>query len=155
MKGWEVVTSDGDKVGRVVAEIDDYLIVEQGYLIKSRHPLPKSFASALQGQEKVCASVPKDMIQDAPKVDGDEFDREATARYYGLAGGMPDAPAEGYGDSDPDDPAWGADQTAEAAGMMPGEQERAQIMMGKTRDRSPASPGLLGGRKKAAPPQGD
>jgi hypothetical protein len=147
MEGWEVVTADDEKIGRVVGEADGYLIVEHGHLIKSRHPLPTAFADRREEQRQVCVSVPKSMIQDAPKVQGTEFDRDAADRYYGLAAGMPGAPTEGYGDLEPDDPAWGPERDAEAAGTLPAEEQRARIRMGKHHERRPSSPGLLGGRR--------
>lgn len=149
MEGWQVVTVDGDKLGHVVAEVEEYLIVEQGHLIKSRHPVPKTFAHLRADEREVCLSVPKDLVRDAPKAEKDnEFDRQAAAEYYGLADGMPDSPAEGYGDSDPDDPGRSADQDAELGGQLAAEEERARIRTGKQHDRTPSSPGLLGERKR-------
>ena len=44
MEGYEVVTVDEHKVGKVVGESGDFLIVEQGALLKSKHALPREFA---------------------------------------------------------------------------------------------------------------
>jgi hypothetical protein len=149
MEGWDVVTTDGDKLGRVVGEAGEYLIVEQGHLIKSRHPVPKTFAHPREDKREVCLSVPKQVLHGAPKVEKDnEFDRQAAARYYGLAAAMPDAPTEGYGDSEPDDPARSADQDADIAGQLAAEEQRARIRTRKHHDRAPSSPGLLGERKR-------
>ena len=146
MEGWDVVTADDEKVGHVVAEVDEYLIVEQGHLIKSRHPLPKVFTRAREEQRQLCVSVPKDMIRQAPKVDGEEFDRQEADAHYGLARSTAGPETEGYGEVDPDDPAYGTDRDAEAAGMLSADEQRARIRMGKHHDRSPSSPGLLGRR---------
>jgi hypothetical protein len=149
MEGWDVVTVDGDKLGRVVAEVDEYLIVEGGHLIKSRHPVPRAFSHLREDEQQVCLSVPKEVLHDAPKADKDnEFDRRAAAEYYGLAESMPDAPAEGYGESLPDDPARTADQDADISGQLAAEEERARIRTRKHHDRVPSSPGLLGERKR-------
>ena len=37
MEGYDVVTVDEHKIGKVVGESGDYLIVEQGTLLKSKH----------------------------------------------------------------------------------------------------------------------
>jgi hypothetical protein len=149
MHGWQVVTAYDEKIGHVVAEVDDYLIVEQGHVIKSRHPLPKVFATPREDEREICITLPKDMVHDSPKVDGDnEFDREAAARHYGLAEAMPDAPTEGYGEVDPSDPGRTAEQDALAAGRLPGEVERARIRGHRGHDRAPSSPALLGERKR-------
>lgn len=147
MQGFQVVTSDHDKVGRVVGEVDDWLIVEQGTVFKSRHPLPKTFTTVLQDSREVCVNIPKDMIHDSPKVDDEDgFDRQAAAAHYGLADAFEQPPTEGYGDTEPGDPAWGPDVDAQAAGMAPAEQRRAQIREGVRHERQRSSPGLLGGR---------
>ena len=44
MEGYEVVTVDEHKIGKVVGESGEFLIVEQGILRKSKHPLPREFA---------------------------------------------------------------------------------------------------------------
>jgi hypothetical protein len=149
MQAWEVVTTDDEKVGRVVDVLDDYLIVEHGHVRKSRHPLPRSFAHPREAEEQVCVSVPKDVLLDSPKLERDgSFDREATARHYGLAAAMPESPAEGYGDSDADDPAWTSDQDAAAAGMVPTDRLRARIRERKHENRAPRSPSFLGERRR-------
>lgn len=149
MHGYEVITSNHDKVGRVVGEVDDWLIVEQGTVFKSRHPLPRRFATKLEGSDEVCVNLPKDMIHESPKVKGDtEFDRQAAAEHYGLAGALEQPATEGYGDTTDDDPAWGPDVDAQAAGMAPAEQRRAQVRDHVRHERTPRSPGFLGERKR-------
>lgn len=149
MEGWQVVTANNEKIGQVVAVLDDYLIVEQGLLMKSRHPVPKTFAHLREDEHEVCVSIPKNLVHDSPKAgDDNEFDRAATAEYYGLASAVPDSPSEGYGESDPGEPAWSADRDAEAAGQLVAEHERARIRTGKQAPRTPSSPGLLGERKR-------
>jgi hypothetical protein len=95
MQGWQVVTSNGEKVGRISAVLDEFLIVEQGHLHKTRHPVPKTFAHLREEEQTVCLSMPKDMIDDSPKADGDDFDPQLVAEHYGLVGASHDAPTEG------------------------------------------------------------
>jgi hypothetical protein len=147
MQGWQVVTSNDEKVGKVVAVMDDYLIVEQGHFHKTRHPVPRTFAHPREHEEKVCISLPKQMVEDSPKTHGDhEFDADEVARYYGLADDENPA-AEGYGDYRDNEAAWAVGRDADAARTTPNEELRAQIREGE-REKAPASPGLLGGDRR-------
>ena len=75
MEGWRAVTTDDHKVGTVVAEVDDFVIVEHGMLRKSRHAVPKAFVHYRPESEEICLSLPKDMLEESPKVEnGVEFD---------------------------------------------------------------------------------
>ena len=150
MHNWDVVTSDGDKVGHVVGEHGDYLIVEQGTIRKAKHALPRTFAHPMPDAEQICISVPKNALQDSPKVNGD-FDEEAIARFWGLSSGYEEPPTEGGGSMNDDDPAWGPDQDAAAAGHLSAEKQRARIREhGRAERRPPSSPGFLGERKPPA-----
>jgi hypothetical protein len=126
MEGYEVVTSDGGRLGQVVGVAGDNLIVEHGTLRKSRHALPSVFAHVDDGERVVRTTLAKQMIQDSPKVDGDDVDENAVAAYYGLAAGDEQPPSEGYGELNPDDPALTADQQGLRAGVQPAEQQRAE-----------------------------
>jgi hypothetical protein len=53
MEGYDVVTSDEDKLGQVVGEQGDFLIVEHGTLRKTRHAIPKTFAHADEAESVV------------------------------------------------------------------------------------------------------
>ena len=44
MEGQDVVTSDDQKLGTIVAERDGCLIVESGHVFKSKHAIPREFA---------------------------------------------------------------------------------------------------------------
>jgi hypothetical protein len=68
-----------------------------------------------------------------------------------TVGNDPDAPAtEGYGESEPGDPARSAEDDAHAAGMESGQEERARLQKGDRGSGLPAdSPGLLGGDRLA------
>ena len=149
MEGWQVVTSQEEKLGRVVAVTDDYLIVEAGHLRKSRHAIPRTFVQLREGEEEVCVGLPKDMVGDSPSVEADgTFDREATAQHYGLAEAMEHPPTEGYGELEPDDPAYGPDRDADAADLVPADQLRAETQTGKHHERFASTPSFLGDRKR-------
>jgi hypothetical protein len=150
MEGYDVLTPDEEKVGRVVGTIGDNLIVEQGHLRKSKHALPKTFAHVDDDEQVVRVTVSKQILGDAPTVQDDELDEQAVARHYGLAAGESAPETQGYGDVEPDDPAWSAEHEELRTGVTPAPQERAQIREGLSSggalDEGPESPGLLGER---------
>ena len=82
MEGRNVVTSDDHKLGTVVEERNGCAIVESGHVFKSRHAIPSEFLHEHDGV--IRATVGKDVVQDSPKVAGDEFDAEAVRMHYGL-----------------------------------------------------------------------
>ena len=127
MEGYEVVTSDDARLGRVVAVAGDNLIIEHGLLRKTRHALPNAFAHADEGERVVRATVPREIIEDSPKIaDDGDVDERAVAAYYGLAEGEDEPPSEGYGALNADDPARTADQQGLRVGITPAEQQRAE-----------------------------
>ena len=128
MEGYEVVTSDEKKVGTVVGTIGDNLIVEGGLFRKTRRALPLTFATADDGERVVRATVPKEIFDEGPCVEGDgQLDETAVARHYGLAGGEAAPETEGYGDLRPDDPGRSAEEQELRTGVTPATQERAAI----------------------------
>jgi hypothetical protein len=134
MEGFEVVAVEDEKVGTVVGETGDYLIIEQGTLRKSKHAVPRAFAHVDENERQVRMSVSKDILQDSPKVNGD-LDEQAIAEHYGLTA-TPGAPA-----------LEGVDQAQHRAGVTPAAEERAQIREGAEDSGLPQeSPGLLGDR---------
>ena len=149
MEGYEVITSDGASAGRVVGEFGDNLIVEHGTLFKSRHALPRTFVTVDDEERVVRTTISKHILEDSPKVD-DDVDATAVAAHYGLAGGDPAPPTEGYGELIPDDPAQTADADAHRAGIATPEEERARIRESQSAgegplDRGAPSPGVTGG----------
>ena len=95
MKGYEVVTSEGERIGRVAEVLDAFLVVEVGRVLRFRRPLPKEFAHAQDGERTVVVTVPTKVLRDAPRVHHNgTFDVEAAARHYGLASG--DRRGEGH-----------------------------------------------------------
>jgi hypothetical protein len=152
MVGYEVITSDEKKVGRVAEIVGDNLVVEHGTLLKSRHALPKAFAHADDSAHVVRVTVPKEILLDSPKVGSGGVDANAVAAHYGLAGTDTGPPTRGYGDEVAGDPAYGADTQGEALGLEPAEQRRAEIREGLDgRGEVPESPALLGDRTKQVP----
>jgi hypothetical protein len=150
VQGYTVVTSDDAKVGQVVGEVGDNLIVEHGHLMKSRRPLPRAFAHADDDEQIVRTTVSKSILEDAPQVeaDGSDLDEAEVARYYGLAAGDPAPETLGDGVMRPDDPARSVEADREAAGMPAPEEERiaASKNLQEGEPIGPPSPGLLGDR---------
>jgi hypothetical protein len=145
MEGYDVVTVDDHKIGKVVGESGQVLIVEQGALLKSKHPLPREFAHVDESERQVRVTVPKEIVADSPKVD-DDFDEQAAAEYYGLAP-SPGPGTEGYGTSDAGDPSRSSEEEAVRGGMVPAEEQRARIREGDEQSGLPgSSPALLGDR---------
>jgi hypothetical protein len=149
MEGYDVVTTEDEKVGKVVGTHGDDLIVESGTLKKSKHVLPQAFAHVDEDKGVVRMSISKDVFCDSPKVNGD-IDQVAVADYYGLAGGSEAPPTEGYGETVADDPAVGSETEAQRAGVTPAPQERAETREHITDSSRPGvpeeSPALLGDR---------
>ena len=134
MEGYEVTTSDDEKVGKVVGLTGENMIVEYGTLFKHRRAVPRTFASVDDEERSVCVSISKDVIDDAPEVASDgTVDAEAVALHYGLAE-SPGEPAEGYGDVVSDDPRETADQLGRRLGVEPAEEQRARVREGIRQD---------------------
>ncbi|MBA3844443.1 MAG: hypothetical protein H0X39_17810 [Actinobacteria bacterium] len=106
MEGQEVVTTEDQKLGTVIAERDNCVIIESGHLFKSKHAIPLDFLHDEGGVLR--ATVGKDVVADSPKVDIDNWDVGPVRRHYGLDG-------EFLVDPDPD----GLD-SAETAGARQG-----------------------------------
>jgi len=126
VQGYDVQTSDGESVGKVVGERGDSIVVEHGLLFKSRHAVPRAFAHVDADEGIVRLSISKQLVADSPKL-SDDVDDDAIATYYGLAGADTRPPTRGYGEVNPDDPAAGAEQQELAAGREPAAAERARI----------------------------
>ena len=139
MEGYEVITSDGDKVGQVVATQGDNLIVEHGALFKSRNALPNAFAEVDESERTVRTTLTKDLIHESPKVSGDDLDESEVAAYYGLPGG--NTTEEGWGVLDEHDPTESAALLAERQGMRPADQERAEVRENMGAGETYGSPG--------------
>lgn len=99
MNGYDVVTHDDEKViGHVVDKVGENYIVEQGMLRKTKHAIPEQFAELDEVGERLVLSVPRELVEDSPKVNGN-VDEQAVAAHYGLADTTVDDPA-GFVDSE-------------------------------------------------------
>ena len=150
MEGYDVYTSDGDRLGHVVSRVGDTLVVEHGTLRKSCHPLPLAFVETDDDSRVVRTTLSKELIQDSPKVKNGEMDEIEVARYYGLAAGEVAPETEGYGALNADDPARTPVADAYAANVETAEEQRARIREGGNApgegpSDTGSSPGLLGG----------
>jgi hypothetical protein len=138
MEGYDVVTTDGEKVGKVVGTHGEHLIVEQGTLRKSKHALPETFVEVDDGEQVVRMSISKDVFCDSPKIDDGAVDEQAVAEHYGLT------PATAV------DPSGHAEQDAMSGNVLtaPEERLRTREEMEKAEGGGvPAeSPALLGDR---------
>lgn len=132
VEGYEVLGSDGAKVGEVVAVEGDFLVVEGGLLHKSRHAVPKAFAHPEEQERVVRLTVSKRLVGDSPALRDRELDRRAVAEHYGLAEGEVAPETEGYGELRPDDPALSAEQEQRRSGVEPAPQRRARIREGRS-----------------------
>jgi hypothetical protein len=150
MQRYEVVTFDGDKIGHVVGEDGEFLIIEHG-LRKTKHAVPRKLTEVDEAAGVVRTTLSKELINDSPKVKGD-LDHEAIGEHYGLAEGFADPPTRGLGDLEPDDPAWTAEQDAERFGVNPIEDRVAiheALSTGEGPfDEAPSSPGVTGGDRR-------
>jgi hypothetical protein len=82
MEGRQVVTSDDERLGTVLAERDGCVIVEMGHVFKSKHAIPQDFLHDHDGV--LHATVAKDVVSESPKVAVDDFDAGEIRRHYGL-----------------------------------------------------------------------
>ena len=123
MEGQTVVTSDDQKLGTVIAERDDCVIIETGHVFKTKHAIPREFLHEVDGSLR--ATVTKDVVDDSPKVDLDNWDCSAIRLHYGL-----DGPFE----VDPDPNGLESAETdALRAGQKPAPQERLGVQEDQAR----------------------
>jgi hypothetical protein len=129
MQGYDVITSDGEKLGHVVGTDGSLLLIERGTIRKSRFAVPQAVAHTDQSENEVRLTVSRQVVEQGPKADDGVNEREV-ADYYGIADseGTPDT--QGYGEVVPGDPARGAEQDAQRMGLESAEQERARAREG-------------------------
>jgi hypothetical protein len=132
MEGYEVITSDEQKAGRVVEVKGDNLIVEHGLLRKTRHAVPKAFADADESGQVVRLTITSELLEASPKLEDGSLDERAVAQHYGLAAGEPAPETKGYGELTPDDPALSAEQEELRTGVEPAPARRARIREGES-----------------------
>jgi hypothetical protein len=147
MNGYDVVTVDEDKIGHVVGEEGNYLIVEHG-LLKSKNALPRTFAEVDEAAGVIRTTLSKQLVHDSPKVHDGEFDHVEVAEHYGLAEGFTDPPTRGLGDLEPDDPAFGSEGSLHERVLA-----RKEVQDGGPFDEPGPSPGVTGGDRRADYPR--
>src|SRR5437660_5968374 len=152
MEGYEVVTSDEEKLGHVVGIEGDLVIVEHGTLRKTKNAIPMTFAHTDDNEQIVRVTVSKDIVETSPKIENGSVDKEAIAEHYGLVSGTGSAETEGEGETVPGDPARTAEEQELRTGVPTATEERIRIreeMEHAGKDEIPSSPGLLGDRSKS------
>ena len=82
--GRQIVTSDGQKLGKVAGTRDDCVLVETGHLFRTTHAIPISFLHDQDGDLR--ATVSKEIVDASPKVEGDDWSCEAVLMHYGIGG---------------------------------------------------------------------
>ena len=83
MEGYDVVSSDDQKVGHVVETQNGYLIVESGMLRKTKHAIPLDMTRLDNEDEAVRLTVSKQMVEEGPTVD--DGDWQSVEDYYGRS----------------------------------------------------------------------
>jgi hypothetical protein len=99
MQGYDVVSHEDEKVvGHVVDKVGGNYIVEQGMFRKTKHAVPEQFAHVDEAGERLVLTIPKELVEDSPKVNGD-VDEAAVAAHYGLTDTSVDS-SPGFVDSE-------------------------------------------------------
>jgi hypothetical protein len=128
MERQTVVTSDDHKLGTVVAERDNCVVIETGHVFKSRHAIPREFLHEVDGVLR--ATLTKVVVDDSPKVDLENWDCSAVRLHYGLDGPF-------QVDPDPDG-LENAETDALRAGIKPAPVERLDVQEGRDSNALPA-----------------
>jgi hypothetical protein len=120
MEHQTVVTSDDQKLGTVVDERDNCVVIETGHVFKTKHAIPREFLHEVDGVLR--ATVTKDVVSDSPKVDLESWDCSTVRLHYGL-----DGPFEANPDPDGLE---NAETDALRAGIKPTPVERLEVLEG-------------------------
>jgi hypothetical protein len=143
MEGQDVVTNDDHKLGTVIAERDDCVVIEPGHVFKSKHAIPRSFLHEHDGVLR--ATVTKDIVDASPKVDLEHWDCSGVRLHYGLDGPFEvDPPADGVNN---------AEVEGQAHGVQPAPAARSQILDG-TSDPAAEMPAVRDRQANAYDPAG-
>ena len=85
MKGYDVVRSDGKRIGRVADKIGGFVVVDLGRLLRTRLALPREFTHATDCDRRVAITAPLALLQAAPRVTRKgAFDAGAVSRHFGV-----------------------------------------------------------------------
>jgi hypothetical protein len=126
MNGYDVITSDGEKLGHVVGTDGSLLLIERGTIRKSRFAVPQAVAQTRPDENEVRLTVSRQVVEQSPKID-DEVDEQEVAEYYGIVSTQDNPDTKGYGEVVPGDPARGAEQDAQRMGLESAEEQRVRI----------------------------
>jgi len=141
LEGQTVVGSDDHKLGTVVAERDNCVIIESGHVFKSKHAIPREFLHDTGGELR--ATVTKEVVDGSPKIDLNKWDCSEVRLAYGL-----DGPFE----VDPDPNGLETAETdAARAGMKPAPAQRVDTLEGNDPN---AVPVIRDRQANAADPSG-
>jgi hypothetical protein len=141
LEGQTVVGSDDHKLGTVVAERDNCVIIESGHVFKSKHAIPREFLHETNGELR--ATVTKEVVDGSPKIDLERWDCSEVRLAYGLDGPF---------DVDPDPNGLESAETdAARAGMKPAPAERVDTLEGNDPN---AVPVIRDRQANAADPSG-
>jgi hypothetical protein len=128
MEGQTVVGSDDHKLGTVIDERDNCVIIETGHVFRTKHAIPREFLHDHGGELR--ATVTKEVVDDSPKIDLDRWDCAEVRLAYGL-----DGPFE----VDPDPNGVESAETDFArAGLRPAPAERLDTMQERDANAVPA-----------------
>jgi hypothetical protein len=146
VKGFDVLTFDGDKAGTIVGREGAYLVVAQGVIFKHHRLLPEIFATVDEAERVVRTTLSRELLDGAPELDG-TVDERAVALHFGLAAGEGEPETLGYGDVAPDDPAWSAEHDGRRSGLASGDEHRVRVQQHQGAGEGPndAAPKRLGG----------
>jgi hypothetical protein len=128
MQGYDVITSDGEKLGHVVGTDGPLLLIERGTIRKSRFAVPQAIAHTHQDENEVRLTVSRQIVEQGPKIDdGDRVDEQEVADYYGIVESQDNPDTKGYGEVVPGDPARSAEQDAQRMGLESSEEQRVRM----------------------------
>jgi hypothetical protein len=128
MEHQTVVTSDDRKLGTVIDERDACVVIETGHVFKTKHAIPREFLHEVDGTLR--ATVTKDVVDDSPKVDLENWDCATVRLHYGLEGPF-------QVDPDPNGPE-SAETDALRAGIKPAPMQRLDVLEGNDPNARPA-----------------
>lgn len=148
MRGYDVITSDGEKLGHVVGTDGSMLLIERGTIRKSRFAVPQAIAETDRAENEVRLAVSRQVVELGPKIE-DGVDEHEIAEYYGIVDGSKNPDTRGDGEVLPGDPTRGAEQDAQRFGLESSDEQRARARKG-IRPETPPDEGRGAGVRGSA-----
>jgi hypothetical protein len=86
VNGYRVITYNDETVGEIVDESETMLVIECGHWPrKTRHALPKRYASVDESARSVRMQVSKELLASSPRLTPKQpIDERAVADFFGL-----------------------------------------------------------------------